>query len=63
MLAGVWIGAGLLGDPQTARSFWMIPLRDFLGFAIWAGGLFGSTVEWRGQKLRLSTDGRIQVLN
>jgi len=35
-------------------------LRDLFGFAVWVGGLFGSTVFWRGHRLRLSRDGRIR---
>lgn len=60
MVAGVWIGAGILNDPGVARRFWMIPLRDLFGFAVWLGGAFGNTVDWRGQKLRLRPDGRIE---
>jgi ceramide glucosyltransferase len=58
--AGVWTGAGILGDPKTVRDFWLIPLRDLAGFAIWLAGLFGDTVDWRGQKLRLSRSGTIR---
>jgi ceramide glucosyltransferase len=59
MIAGVWIGAGILQDRHVARNFWLIPLRDLFGFAVWLCGAFGSTVDWRGQKLRLRPDGRI----
>jgi ceramide glucosyltransferase len=60
MAAGIWIGGVILEDPNTARAWWLIPLRDLLGFAVWLAGLFGDTVDWRGQKLRLRPDGRIQ---
>ena len=63
MTAGVWIGAGILKDRNAARDFWMIPLRDLFGFAVWLCGAFGSTVDWRGQKLRLRADGRIEDRN
>jgi len=59
MAAGVWIGATVLGERNAARRCWLIPFRDLLGFAVWAAGLFGSTVEWRGKRLRLRRDGRI----
>jgi len=59
MIAGVATGAGVLGDRQVWRDFWMIPLRDLFGFAVWLGGLFGDEVEWRGQRLKLRRDGRI----
>jgi ceramide glucosyltransferase len=57
--AGVWIGAGLLGDRHAATGFLMIPFRDLFGFAIWLGGVAGKTVDWRGQKLQLRPDGKI----
>lgn len=60
LLAGVWIGAGILQDRGVARRFWLIPLRDLFGFAVWLCGAFGNQVDWRGQKLRLRPDGRIQ---
>lgn len=59
MAAGIWIGAGILKDRSVLSAFWLIPLRDLFGFAVWLAGAFGSTVEWRGQKLRLRPDGRI----
>jgi ceramide glucosyltransferase len=58
-LAGVWVGAGILGDRHTLRDSWLIPLRDLFGFAIWVGGLFGDTVQWRDRTLQLHPDGRI----
>jgi ceramide glucosyltransferase len=60
MAAGMWIGAATLQDRNTLRYFWMIPLRDLFGFAVWLGGLFGDTVVWRGLSLRLRPDGRIR---
>jgi ceramide glucosyltransferase len=59
LVAGVWIGAGILRDAKVLRDCWMIPLRDLFGFAIWAGGVFGDTVQWRDQELKLRPDGRI----
>jgi hypothetical protein len=41
------------------RDFWLIPLRDLFGFAVWAAGIFGDTVEWRDRQLKLRPDGRI----
>ena len=59
MMAGIWIGAVVLQDRNTLRYFWMVPLRDLFGFAVWIAGLFGDTVVWRGQTLRLRRDGKI----
>jgi len=60
LMAGVCVGAGVLQDRNALRSCWLIPVRDLLGFAVWLAGLFGDTVDWRGQKLRLRADGKIE---
>ena len=59
VIAGVVVGAGILNDRKTLRDFWLIPLRDLFGFAVWLGGAFGHNVDWRGSRLRLDRDGRI----
>jgi ceramide glucosyltransferase len=59
MLAGVLVGAAILKDRNVLKDFWLIPLRDLFGFAVWVGGLFGNTVQWRDRELRLRPDGRI----
>jgi ceramide glucosyltransferase len=59
MAAGVWIGAGILGDRKAAAWCWLIPFRDLFGFAVWVAGVTGDTVDWRGQKLHLYRDGKI----
>ena len=59
VLAGVWVGAGILGDRKVWHDFWLIPLRDLFGFAVWAAGIFGDTVQWRDRQLKLRPDGRI----
>jgi ceramide glucosyltransferase len=59
-IAAGWLaGALVLRDPLVRRWFWLLPLRDLFGVAVWAGGCFGSTVYWRGLKLRLRKDGMI----
>lgn len=57
--AGLLTGIGVLRCPATARLFWLMPIRDLGGFAVWLASLVGRTVDWRGRKLRLSRDGRI----
>jgi len=63
ILAGVVTSTLVLGDRESARLWFLMPFRDLWGFAVWAGGLAGSTVEWRGRKLRLDRDGRIHALS
>jgi ceramide glucosyltransferase len=52
-------GWGVLRSPLVLRYFPLIPLRDLWGTAVWAAGLFGSSVRWRDRELALSEDGRI----
>lgn len=58
---GVLVGCGILRDRRISQQFWLIPIRDLLGFAVWVVGLFGTTVEWRGERLILARDGRIRT--
>lgn len=51
--------AALLAIEASLTALPVVPLRDLLGFAVWCGGLFGNTVEWRGEKFRLQRDGRM----
>ena len=60
MAAGVLTAAGVLGDSQIASDFFLIPVRDLWGVAVWAAGLFGNTVQWRDKVLNLSSDGKIR---
>jgi ceramide glucosyltransferase len=48
-----------LGDMRAGRVF-MVPLRDLFGLAVWAAGIVGHEVEWRGIRFKLLPDGRIQ---
>lgn len=59
MVAGVIIGSGILKDRRVAAQFWLIPLRDLFGFAVWLVGIFGNDVDWRDRRLRLRPDGSI----
>jgi ceramide glucosyltransferase len=59
LLAGIWVGWGVLRDRGVLRRAFWIPFRDLWGFAIWLSGLAGKTVEWRGARMRLSRDGKI----
>jgi ceramide glucosyltransferase len=38
---------------------WLVPMKDLLHAAVWAGAFLGNTVEWRGQKMRLRRDGTL----
>jgi len=38
---------------------WLIPLQDFLAFAVYVASFFGATVHWRGADYRVATDGTL----
>jgi ceramide glucosyltransferase len=60
MAAGIAVAGGILRYRPIARDWWMIPLRDLFGFAVWLAGLSGSGVYWRGRRLTLHSDGRLR---
>jgi ceramide glucosyltransferase len=49
----------MMRSRDVARLGWLIPARDLFGFAVWLAGLFGNSVTWRGERLRLDRQGRI----
>jgi ceramide glucosyltransferase len=59
MLMALTSGWLVLRSRDVVRLWWLIPARDLFGAAVWIAGLFGNTVVWRGQKLRLDREGRI----
>lgn len=61
MIAGVVVGTAILGDRGVLARFWLIPLRDLFGFAVWAAGAHGDRVEWRDRSLLLAPGGIIQA--
>jgi ceramide glucosyltransferase len=38
---------------------WLVPVKDLLQTAIWAGAFLGNTIEWRGRKMKLRPDGTL----
>jgi ceramide glucosyltransferase len=55
----VTCGWFVLGSADVWKYCYAIPVRDLWGVAVWAAGLFGRTVDWRGRRLRLDREGRI----
>jgi ceramide glucosyltransferase len=53
---------GALGEPIDARVA-LVPFRDLFGLAVWAAGMVGNEVEWRGLRFKLFPDGRIRPIN
>ncbi len=40
-------------DREALRSLWILPIADFLSAAVWAVGLMGSRITWRGRQARV----------
>jgi ceramide glucosyltransferase len=59
LFSGMLVGFGILRSRDALLHFYLIPFRDLWGVAVWACGLAGNTVEWRGTLLRLDREGRI----
>jgi ceramide glucosyltransferase len=53
------IGVVGLKDRLLAKYFWLLPLRDLIGFGIWAASFSGDKIEWRSATFRVLPDGRI----
>jgi ceramide glucosyltransferase len=63
--AGVLLASAILGRIALQRvaasalgvspaALWMIPARDCFGLAVWARGLTGHDVRWRGAPLQMA---------
>jgi ceramide glucosyltransferase len=59
MVMSVAVGWGVLRDRRALSCCWLYPLRDLMGFGFWLASYAGDTVEWRGEKYRLTTGGRM----
>lgn len=56
----VAVGYGLIGDRRALRDCWLYPLRDLLGFGVWAASyLGGSGFHWRGELYHFTPGGKI----
>ncbi|MEY4386282.1 MAG: hypothetical protein RLY20_1565 [Verrucomicrobiota bacterium] len=44
-------------NPTT--DFWLAPVKDLMQVAVWAGAFAGSTIEWRGRRMKLRPDGTL----
>jgi ceramide glucosyltransferase len=51
----------VLESADVLKSVYAIPLRDLWGVCVWAAGLAGDSVEWRGRHLQLDPEGRIHA--
>ena len=59
MMTALIAGVLVLRDPLTRKFWWLVPVRDLLGMAVWVAGATGKSARWRGDRLRLDRSGRI----
>ncbi len=59
LVMGWVVGVIYLQDFGVQKFFWIVPVRDVIGFLIWCYSLFGSTIEWRGRRFRLIKGGKL----
>ncbi|HYB53956.1 MAG TPA: bacteriohopanetetrol glucosamine biosynthesis glycosyltransferase HpnI [Thermoanaerobaculia bacterium] len=57
--AAGFLAVRCLRDRSILRELWLVPIRDLLATGLWVASFFGSTVVWRGQRLRVGAGGRI----
>ena len=46
-------------ERKWVSPFWLVPVKDLLQVALWLGAFMGNTVEWRGQRMKLRSDGTL----
>ena len=56
----VFIEARYVKAPGVMKYVWLLPLRDVLGFMLWAWSFAGSRVSWRGEKFVIGPDGKMK---
>jgi ceramide glucosyltransferase len=61
-LESVLIGWGVVRDPECLKKPWLFPIRDLLGFAVWAASYVVSASHWRVGKFQFAAGGRMVVV-
>jgi ceramide glucosyltransferase len=46
-------------DRDLVSPHWLVPVKDLLHFAVWFNSFMGNTIEWRGERMRLQSDGTL----
>jgi ceramide glucosyltransferase len=54
------VGVKLLKDTSVSKFLWLVPVRDLISFALWCYCLVNNTMRWRGRKLKLIENGKLQ---
>jgi ceramide glucosyltransferase len=54
--------ARLTQSPARVAYAWMPPVKDLLDVLVWAGAFAGNQITWRGERYRISPDGKLTKL-
>lgn len=46
---------------EVTAAKWLLPLRDLLSLAVYVASFAVRSVEWRGERLRMAADGRVEA--
>jgi ceramide glucosyltransferase len=49
----------LTPERSLVSPFWLVPVKDLLQAALWAGAFMGNKITWRGQRMKLRGDGTL----
>jgi ceramide glucosyltransferase len=60
---GVSAALAVLRDRQVVRDIILLPVRDLIAPAIWALGLMGTRISWRGEMFELKNGRLIKILD
>jgi ceramide glucosyltransferase len=56
LVESLLIGWAVVRDPVARKQFWLYPLRDLLGFIVWAASYTGMRSVWRDSRYELRGD-------
>lgn len=60
---GWMVGAIVLQDRVAQRLLWLVPLRDFVSFGLWCYGFVWDSIQWRGRRMKLLKNGKLELVN
>ncbi|MGA2412377.1 MAG: glycosyltransferase, partial [Candidatus Binataceae bacterium] len=49
--------------PELTREAWLVPIKDLFMTGVWFASLLSNEVKWRGRRLKILADGRIQEVS
>jgi ceramide glucosyltransferase len=56
------IGVQILKDLAAQKYLLLVPLRDIITFVVWCHGFFGNIIDWRGQRMLLTKEGKLVAI-